>query len=69
MVNSAMCKILPISSPESTGCLASSRIGGDETSIPRRLGRGPIKDTSDITDSSRIESIGGLVTCANICLK
>ena len=28
-----------------------------------------MKDTSDITSSSRIESIGGLVTCAKFCLK
>ena len=29
----------------------------------------PMKVISDITSSSRIESIGGLVTWANICLK
>ena len=32
-------------------------------------GRGPIIETSDITSSSRIGSIGGLVTCAKFCLK
>jgi hypothetical protein len=34
-----------------------------------RLGFGPMKDTSDMTIASRIGSIGGLVTCANNCLK
>ena len=34
-----------------------------------KLGRGPMKDTSDITSSSRIGSIGGLVTWAKFCLK
>jgi hypothetical protein len=34
-----------------------------------RFGFGPTKDTSDMTSSSRIGSIGGLVTCANSCLK
>ena len=34
-----------------------------------RFGRGPMKDTSDITSSSRIGSIGGLVTWAKFCLK
>ena len=35
----------------------------------RRFGLGPIKDTRLITSSSRIGSIGGLVTCAKFCLK
>ena len=35
----------------------------------KRFGRGPIKETSHITSSSRIGSIGGLVTCAKFCLK
>ena len=34
-----------------------------------RLGRGPMKETSDITSSSRIGSMGGFVTCAKFCLK
>ena len=29
-----------------------------------QVGRGPMKVTSDMTSSSRIGSIGGLVTCA-----
>ena len=36
---------------------------------PSRFGRGPMNDTSDITSSSRIGSIGGFVTCAKSCLK
>jgi hypothetical protein len=35
----------------------------------RMLRSVPIKLTSDITISSRMGSIGGLVTCANNCLK
>ena len=34
-----------------------------------KLGFGPMFVTSDITSCSRIGSIGGLVTCANSCLK
>ena len=33
------------------------------------FGRGPMKETRLITSSSRIGSIGGLVTCAKFCLK
>ncbi len=33
------------------------------------FGLGPMLVTSDMTSSSRIGSIGGLVTCANSCLK
>ena len=33
------------------------------------FGRGPMNETRLITSSSRIESIGGLVTCAKFCLK
>ncbi|WDT80090.1 MAG: hypothetical protein MPW14_23775 [Candidatus Manganitrophus sp.] len=36
---------------------------------PSRFGLGPMKVTSDITSSSRIGSIGGLVTWAKSCLK
>ena len=36
---------------------------------PSRLGRGPIIETRLITSSSRIGSIGGLVTWAKFCLK
>jgi hypothetical protein len=51
------------------GCGTSSRIAGSVVSMPSRFGRGPMNDTSDITSSSRIGSIGGFVTCANNCLK
>lgn len=34
-----------------------------------RFGRGPMMETRLITSSSRIGSIGGLVTCAKFCLK
>jgi hypothetical protein len=37
--------------------------------VSNKFGLGPINDTKDITMFSRIESIGGLVTCANNCLK
>ena len=37
--------------------------------VPSRFGRGPMMETSDITSSSRIGSIGGLVTWAKFCLK
>ena len=45
-------------------------LGGRPT--PRRsnrFGRGPMIETRLITSSSRIGSIGGLVTCAKFCLK
>jgi hypothetical protein len=35
----------------------------------KRLPSGPIEQRKDITISSRIESIAGLVTCAKSCLK
>jgi hypothetical protein len=35
----------------------------------KRLPSGPIEHRRDITISSRIESIAGLVTCAKSCLK
>ncbi|MNW62835.1 hypothetical protein D3C74_409900 [compost metagenome] len=35
----------------------------------RRFGSGPIAPPIDVTSSSRIASSGGLVTCANICVK
>ena len=57
------------SSKVSTGWLASKRNGGLVSSMPNKLGFGPINVTKDMTNSSRIGSIGGLVTCANSCLK
>ena len=58
-----------MSSNVSTGCATSRRIGGLTLFVSSTLGLGPTKDTSDITIASRIGSIGGLVTCANSCLK
>jgi hypothetical protein len=37
--------------------------------MSNRFGRGPMKETRLITSCSRIESIGGFVTCAKFCLK
>jgi hypothetical protein len=51
------------------GWRTSSRFFFASPSASNKLGRGPMKDTSDITSSSRIGSIGGLVTCAKFCLK
>ena len=50
------------------GWLTSSRLCVP-LAWPSRFGRGPIMDTSDITSSSRVLSIGGLVTWAKFCLK
>ncbi len=64
-----MYRIFSISKKSSTGWLTSKRSGGFISSMPSRFGFGPMKDTSEVTSSSRIGSIGGLVTCANSCLK
>ena len=66
---SSTCRIFSMLSGVRIGCCASRRIGGSVTSMPSRFGRGPMNDTSDITSSSRIGSIGGFVTCAKSCLK
>ena len=58
-----------MSSKSSTGCATSSRICGLTALMSSRLGFGPMNEFSDITIASRIGSIGGLVTCANSCLK
>ena len=50
------------------GWATSSRLCAP-ASRPSRLGRGPIIETRLITSSSRIGSIGGLVTWAKFCLK
>ena len=47
-----------------TGCWTSILTGGFRLKLLSRLGFGPMKETSDMTMSSRIGSIGGLVTCA-----
>ena len=58
-----------MSSKSSTGCDTSRRICGLTALMSSRLGLGPMKELTDITIASRIGSIGGLVTCANSCLK
>ena len=58
-----------MSSKSSIGWSTSSRIGGLTALMSSRFGFGPMKLFSDITMASRIGSIGGLVTCANSCLK
>ncbi len=68
-VRRSMSRSLAMSASLSTGWLTSNRIGGLTWLMSSRLGRGPMNDTSDITIASRIGSIGGLVTCANSCLK
>jgi len=65
----AMSRSLAMSEKSSTGCETSSRICGLRCTLSSRFGFGPMKPTSDITIASRIGSIGGLVTCANSCLK
>jgi hypothetical protein len=41
----------------------------DSGSESSRLRSGPIVDSIEVISSSRIASSGGLVTCANSCLK
>ena len=68
-VSLPMARIFSMSADDKTGWLTSRRNCGSLASRLSRFGRGPMNDTSDITISSRIGSIGGLVTCANNCLK
>jgi hypothetical protein len=58
-----------MSSKSSIGWSTSRRIGGLTALMSSRLGLGPMKLFRLITMASRIGSIGGLVTCANSCLK
>ena len=51
------------------GWYTSSRLILAVPSRSSRFGRGPMNETRLITSSSRIESIGGFVTCAKFCLK
>ena len=51
------------------GWRTSRRLSFEVPSRSNRFGRGPMIETSDITSSSRIGSIGGFVTCAKFCLK
>ncbi len=53
----------------STGRATSRRNGGLTLLMSSKFGFGPMNDTSDITICSRMGSIGGLVTCANIWRK
>ena len=64
-----MLRNLAMSEKSSTGWLTSNRMGGFTWLMSSKLGLGPMKDTNDITMASRIGSMGGLVTCANNCLK
>ncbi|MNS95628.1 hypothetical protein D3C72_1298950 [compost metagenome] len=68
-VCSRMLRSLTMSAKSSTGCVTSRRSGGLTWLMSSRLGLGPMKDTRLITIASRIGSIGGLVTCANIWRK
>ena len=51
------------------GWRTSSRLVEATPCVSNRFGRGPMIETRLITSSSRIGSIGGLVTCAKFCLK
>ncbi|MNC95103.1 hypothetical protein D3C83_121320 [compost metagenome] len=64
-----MWRIFSISKKSSTGWPTSRRSGGFISSMPSRFGFGPMNETSEVTSSSRIGSIAGLVTCAKSCLK
>ena len=64
-----MLRSLAMSEKSSTGWLTSNRMGGFTWLMSSKFGFGPMKDTKDITMASRMGSIGGLVTCANNCLK
>jgi hypothetical protein len=64
-----MARSRAMSAASRIGWATSSRIGGLTALMSSRSGLGPMNETSDITIDSRIGSIGGLVTCANSCLK
>ena len=66
---SPMARIFSRSSLVRIGWRTSSRFRRPWPSRSKRFGRGPMKETRLITSSSRIESIGGLVTWAKFCLK
>ncbi len=51
------------------GWRTSSRLVPAMPCRSNRFGRGPMIETRLMTSSSRIGSIGGLVTCAKFCLK
>ena len=60
--------IASICSTVSSGDLSLS-LCADDSWVVTRSPSGPTMHSSDVTTSSRMGSIGGLVTCANICLK
>src|SRR5262249_15019956 len=62
-------RIFSRSSLERIGWRTSRRFVFDVPSRSKMFGRGPMIETRLITSSSRIGSIGGLVTCAKFCLK
>ena len=66
--SSLIARILARSSLVRIGWATSSRLWVPAWR-PSRFGRGPIIETRLITSSSRIGSIGGLVTWAKFCLK
>src|SRR5262249_15827032 len=66
---SEMARIFSRSPLVRIGCRTSRRLRCEAPSRSNRFGRGPMIDTRLMTSSSRIGSIGGLVTCAKFCLK
>ena len=63
--NLAMERILSRSALVRMGWSDSSRMWESTSASSRRFGRGPIIETRLMTNDSRMESIGGFVTCAN----
>ena len=67
--SSPMARIFSRSSLVRIGWRTSRRLRFAVPLRSNRFGRGPMNETRLITSSSRIGSIGGLVTCAKFCLK
>ena len=66
---SEIARIFSRSASVRIGWRTSRRLSRDEPSRSNRFGRGPMIETRLMTNSSRIGSIGGLVTWAKFCLK
>ena len=66
---SEMARIFSRSASVRIGWRTSRRLRRELPSRSNRFGRGPMIETRLMTSSSRIGSIGGLVTCAKFCLK
>ena len=66
---SEIARIFSRSASVRIGWRTSSRLALASPSRSNRFGRGPMIETRLMTSSSRIGSIGGLVTCAKFCLK